>query len=193
MIVYYVQREPKEFSTRELPKVTTENSLVNGTCPDHVINLLGDGYCDDAANIEECWYDKDDCCIFGQPDTFLLCSECFCQVNITQKVQEMDCNQMIVDWYSVWNDDSDIGNGVCDADLNRVQYFFDAGDCCIDENDRNCLKSNSYCDENTLGDGNCQDHNNGPKCDYDLGDCCLPIPKHEQDCCFCYCDLPYKY
>ena len=114
-------------------------------------------------------------------------------MNITQKVQEMDCNQMIVDWYSVWNDDSDIGNGVCDADLNRVQYFFDAGDCCIDENDRNCLKSNSYCDENTLGDGNCQDHNNGPKCDYDLGDCCLPIPKHEQDCCFCYCDLPYKY
>ena len=190
MVVYYMRREPKDVRTQGPPKTETGSSWVYGTCPNQVINVIGDGYCDDEANIEECWYDMDDCCIYGEPDTFLLCTECFCFVNITQMVQELDCNQMIADWFRNWKFKSFIGNGICDDNLNSVDYFFDAGDCCIDENDPKCLKSNLYCDENTMGDGTCQDYNNGPKCDYDLGDCCLPI--HNQDCCFCKYDTSSK-
>ena len=77
------------------------------------------------------------------------------------------------------------GNGKCDLNLNNVENFFDAGDCCLPEFEEFCIKSNLLCDEETLGDGICQDFNNGPLCNYDLGDCC--VISQQNDCCFCFC------
>ena len=85
-----------------------------------------------------------------------------------------------------------------------LQYFFDAGDCCLDSPDcqmlvegndeclwgtgyakrvkaidivcpeKVCIKSDVYCIEEFMGDGICDDFNNSNLCEFDLGDCCGP-------------------
>ena len=137
----------------------------------NLIGILGDGYCDDNANNKKCFYDKGDCCLYDDPDTYSLCSECFCYVNITEKFEDIDCFKVLESIFFMTGPDSIVGNGVCDLDLNNVDKFFDAGDCCLDESNLNCKKSNVICNSNKIGDGKCQDYNNGPNCNYDLGDC----------------------
>ena len=81
------------------------------------------------------------------------------------------------------------GDGICDPELNNVDAFFDAGDCCYDpQSEDQCIQSNVFCNPDTKGDGLCQDYNNGPFCDYDLGDCCMiSATANESECCFCMC------
>ena len=87
-----------------------------------------------------------------------------------------------------------LGDGRCNSELNSLDNFFDAGDCCFDpEEIRQCIDSNVFCDSDTLGDGSCQDYNNGPKCDFDLGDCCrLDVGYNVNctQCCYCQCHVP---
>ena len=74
-----------------------------------------------------------------------------------------------------------MGDGHCDPIYNRVEYLFDAGDCCLENTTRYfeggyefsipprpcyepecvCVPNNLICNEDQLGDGICQDHNNG--------------------------------
>ena len=83
------------------------------------------------------------------------------------------------------------------------KYFFDAGDCCLEEvkcrdcpdmftcvdvdcpSEGLCIPSNIYCVPEELGDGKCQDYNNGKFCEYDLGDCCLTDESAYETCCQC--------
>ena len=87
------------------------------------------------------------------------------------------------------------------------KYFFDAGDCCLEDvkcrwcddyldiyfcEDANCpplenlcIPSTLYCVPEELGDGKCQDYNNGPFCDFDLGDCCISDESAYESCCQC--------
>ena len=97
-------------------------------------------------------------------------------------------------------------------------YFFDVGDCCLEERicrtcdshdmfscfdskvnldcpvEDPCIPSNLYCVPEELGDGICQDHNNGPFCDFDLGDCCIKSEEKVYDeCCQCSCTSVQSY
>ena len=164
-------------------------------CP--YFEFLGDQICDDEANTEECQFDYGDCCD-GQND-FSMCSECFCYssghlINNTL-IHACTLNNQFK-WY--------LGDGKCQMNLNNIQYFFDAGDCCLDSPDcqmlvegndeclwgtgyakrvkaidivcpeKVCIKSDVYCIEEFMGDGICDDFNNSNLCEFDLGDCCGP-------------------
>ena len=105
-----------------------------------------------------------------------------------------------------------LGNRKCDMELNNIEDFFDAGDCCLNETiceeeiqapagwkgqsiyewvqypcpENACVKSTNFCIKELLGDGICQDQNNSPYCDHDLGDCCV-VNKSLEFCCVCVC------
>ena len=103
------------------------------------------------------------------------------------------------------------GNGICDVGFNTEEYFFDVGDCCLEDptcmsssftstaadpfcQENLCIESNIFCVKEELGDGICQGHNNGPHCDHDLGDCCLYTETSQTNCtCNCRCFLEDFY
>ena len=159
--------------------------------------LTGDQICDDETNTEECHFDLGDCCD-GQTD-FSLCSDCFCYSvgHFTNNTLTQECTlKSQFKWY--------LGDGKCQMNLNNIQYFFDAGDCCLDSPDcqllleanddclwgygspkqvkaidivcpeHRCIKSDVYCIEEFMGDGICDDFNNSHLCEFDLRDCCGP-------------------
>ncbi len=44
---------------------------------------VGDGWCDDKANVEECFFDGNDCCKVGKelmPNAHLFCHDCSCHM-----------------------------------------------------------------------------------------------------------------
>ena len=208
MILYhtFLRFEPEdEKIEHQVPndyqKINQNNSEAEGisVCSNEFVDLLGDGYCDDEANTEQCLYDLGDCCDYTDYSiSRSFCTECFCYAEIGGNIPSLisnscqlkaKCEDIIV------HDNSrpGHGDGQCDPSLNNVDEFFDAGDCCYNhlnnQNHNQCIESNVFCDPNTMGDGLCQDYNNGPLCDYDLGDCC----KREQgfmntsECCLCMC------
>ena len=174
MIVYMIERSLEKEEMEETNNSVSENKT-ESVCP--FWQIIGDGYCDDEANIEECGYDFGDCCHWE--NDFSLCQDCFCKsppINYTDR-----CNN---NWYLPLS----LGDGICDRLLNNQEFFFDAGDCCYDKSEdwSVCVKSDRYCIEDQIGDGICQDHNNSPLCDHDLGDCCVPNITTEF-CCDCHC------
>ena len=46
-------------------------------------------------------------------------------------------------------------------ELNTLDYFFDGGDCCLNETSSTCYKGVELCVKSEIGDGICQDYNNG--------------------------------
>ena len=166
----------------------------NATCP--VLSLVGDGYCDDEANIVKCGHDLDDCCQVENDRS--LCQNCSCILSSSERqvIKEENCG--LFNFF--------LGDGVCDLQYNKAENFFDIGDCCLNIQDlmcrqkkihnsvyeyftcpeNLCIESNNFCIPEQLGDGICQDHNNGPFCDMDLGDCCLNLPI---GCCTCSCKV----
>ena len=59
-----------------IPPPSTLVTKYNNSCP--VWSLVGDGYCDDEANIVECGYDFKDCCHLDSDQS--LCTDCFCYI-----------------------------------------------------------------------------------------------------------------
>ena len=57
----------------------TTTDAPNEKCPGE--KLIGDGYCDDSNNNEDCLYDGGDCC--NKESVFLYCHECLCHPNTT--------------------------------------------------------------------------------------------------------------
>ena len=162
-------------------------------CSNDLVDFLGDGYCDDEANTEACLYDMGDCCDFNSISQS-VCIECFCQADLSSlhaSITQLRCSiEMFMEVQHAW---LNLGNGQCDPELNKLDYYFDAGDCCFDPEEKHqCIESNVFCDLDTMGDGKCQDYNNGPQCDYDLGDCCgIDGPdKNGTQCCYCKCHQP---
>ena len=190
-IVFWSNQSNKESQFSKTPPSTKDKS----TCP--ILSLVGDGYCDDEANIPECGYDLKDCCQVENDRS--LCQNCSCILsnNERQAIEEENCKEY----------NFDHGDGFCDSEYNNAENFFDIGDCCLpiqdlactQQNavgscpDKACIKSNNFCIPHQLGDGICQDHNNGPFCNFDLGDCCLRFSDDHNneefltDCCTCSC------
>ena len=190
-IVFWSNQSNKESQFSKTPPSTKDKS----TCP--ILSLVGDGYCDDEANIPECGYDLKDCCQVENDRS--LCQNCSCILsnNERQAIEEENCKEY----------NFDHGDGYCDSEYNNAENFFDIGDCCLpiqdlactQQNavgscpDKVCIKSNNFCIPHQLGDGICQDHNNGPFCNFDLGDCCLRFSDDHNneefltDCCTCSC------
>ena len=195
----------KTSSDFAIPPPSTLGSKDNTTCP--VWSLVGDGYCDDEANLPECGYDFNDCCEAENDRS--LCQNCSCILSSAERqvIKDKKCG----------SHNFNLGDGICDLAYNKAENFFDVGDCCLTIQDlmcrqeiiypgnyvtsnyvtcpdNLCIESNNFCIPEQLGDGICQDHNNGPFCDFDLGDCCLNLslgnPNDEQenpDCCSCSC------
>ncbi len=44
-----------------------------------------------------------------------------------------------------------------------MEFFFDGGDCCLNETSKYCFKGVEICVESEIGDGICHDYNNGEK------------------------------
>ena len=205
MIGYYTifknEVEPQVDLALQNPTTYSDqyNYSANGVCPHWMIK--GDGFCDDEANIELCDYDELDCCSLELDRS--LCFECFCYGTNMDDIPNDDCFDIIINPV--------IGDGHCNPDLNKLEFYFDAGDCCKEnvtrevifhghfiprpcsEPDCICLSSYgyAYCIEDQLGDGICQDYNNSPQCDYDHGDCCTPNDVYQKEalekCCICQC------
>ena len=198
-IVLTNQKHARSESEFAIPPPLTLGSKDNTTCP--VWSLVGDGYCDDEANTPECEYDFNDCCEAENDRS--LCQNCTCYLSEikTEEYKKEFCQ----------NPFYRLGDGYCDLNYNKGQYFFDIGDCCLDVDqtgysyshiyancrmgeyeftycpENPCIKSNNFCIPKELGDGICQDHNNGPYCDYDMGDCCLVADQSNHECCNCVC------
>ena len=75
--------------------------------------LVGDGYCNDELNTDNCTYDGGDCC--GVNVNSELCSECVC------KLQET-C--------AAGNFGPLVGDGYCHDEYNNEDCLYDSLDCC---------------------------------------------------------------
>ena len=193
MVYYTIERA----MALENEVILSENKT-EADCP--FWHLANDGYCDDEVNIEECNYDFGDCCDYE--NDFSPCQDCICITTNSNAIQ--NCSSIGI--YGATK-----GDGICDLIYNNVDYFFDYGDCCLEDPicqihidgkswrghsitetkqidcpDNVCIKSDRYCIKDQIGDGICQDHNNSPFCDYDQGDCCLPV-RVLDFCCQCTC------
>ena len=204
---YHLSRERKEDVI--LPYNRGEDVQSNDSCP--FWHLLGDHYCDDEANIPECGYDLEDCCKIENDRS--ICTDCLCFTTEDKKVViEEEFKQACLstggyanEWFQYF------GDGHCDLGFNNQEYFFDIGDCCLENptcmsqtflstgrdlfcDEDICIKSNLFCVKEELGDGICQGHNNGPYCDHDLGDCCLATESSQTNCtCNCRCFMHAYY
>ena len=92
------------------------------------LNIRGDQICDDEVNTEECQFDLGDCC--DVQNDFTLCSDCFCySAGHLNNSLSKDCPSK--SGLELYLEDY-IGDGKCQLELNNVEYFFDAGDCCLE-------------------------------------------------------------
>ena len=73
--------------------------------------MIGDGYCYDATNNEECHFDGGDCC--GSNVNTQFCTECIC-------FEDLSCAAPF----------ELIGNGFCNDESNTAGCTYDGGDCC---------------------------------------------------------------
>ena len=124
--------------------------------------MIGDGFCNDEANNENCNYDGGDCCGYTVNTDF--CSDCKCYVNGT----------------CVAGTHPLVGDGFCHDETNNAICNYDGGDCCVNINADHCIECKCYHEDNcVLGytpsvvwDGFCNDETNNANCYYDGGDCC---------------------
>ena len=203
-IIWKIQSKTSSESGFVIPPADADTLEVksNRTCP--VWSLVGDGYCDDEANIPECGHDFNDCCQLENDRSACQYCSCFVAADKRDKFKEKNC----LDYLFLTH----LGDGTCDLNYNKAEYFFDVGDCCQEEEicqnriiewgkdlyqdfnilrdcpENPCIQSNNFCIQEELGDGICQDHNNGPFCDYDMGDCCL-VEVVMDECCNCACSM----
>ena len=119
MIIWYTVWLDKN-KTPDATKSTKNATNANGTCP--VWDLAGDGYCDDDANIPECGYDFSDCCELENDRSACQNCTCFVSANKIENFKEKNCLDYL--------DLTHLGDGTCDLNYNKAEYFFDIGDCC---------------------------------------------------------------
>ena len=89
------------------------------TCEAGYHPLVGDGYCNDETNNDECKFDGGDCC--GTCVNKHRCADCLCFSSVTGN--------------GVPN--ALVGNGICNNETNNKDCNYDGFDCCgldIDQN-----------------------------------------------------------
>ena len=93
-----------------------------------------------------------------------------------------------------------IGNGFCNDETNDGNCYYDGGDCCgINVNKDHCItcscKSIEACKNGSIpasvGDGFCNDENNNEDCMFDGLDCC-GINVNKDYCVDCSCHGTYN-
>ena len=82
------------------------------TCEAGYHPLVGDGYCNDETNNDECKFDGGDCC--GTCVNKHRCADCLCFSSVTGN--------------GVPN--ALVGNGVCNNETNNIDCNYDGFDCC---------------------------------------------------------------
>ena len=164
------------------------------TCSSHIQAYIGDGYCDDTANVPICNFDDGDCCLDPIQDDFCFFCQCY-QGNMTS-----ECS---TDLFTMVND------GMCQDQSNIEACDWDGGDCCDTEasaylcHECQCHSGPSLHEEYLFcytlfeGDGICDDAYNTLGCNLDHGDCCLskdtnPLAFVFCNECICY-DCPYSF
>ena len=86
LIVFYTNRQEDNNENPNQYFNSTSNKT-DDVCP--YVGVIGDDYCDDEANTEDCLYDLGDCCSVENDLTF--CKECFCY-------EQLHPLQMCNDW-----------------------------------------------------------------------------------------------
>ena len=158
-------------------------------------NWVGDNFCDDDNNNEECAYDGGDCCGDHAGNMYwnFYCSVCECldpngesptesqpPTNDGESTTVSPCG--FPNWF---------GDNYCDDENNNEECGYDGGDCCGDNvytfycSVCQCLDPNGESPTgsaepptnacglpNWVGDNYCDDLNNNEECGYDGGDCC---------------------
>ena len=82
--------------------------------------MIGNNWCDDETNNENCNFDGGDCCgLYVQTN---YCKECLCHENCTESYEL-------------------VANGQCNDETNNADCSFDGGDCC------GSCKNTDYCIE----------------------------------------------
>ena len=117
MMVWYSSREEKNNVGISL-QMSLNETLFDSTC--HYWEVVGDGYCDDVANIEHCGYDLNDCCKMGKDTT--LCSDCTCFIpkNQTETIKGEFMDEFCPEDENRLSHYSDmLGDGVCHLNLNK--------------------------------------------------------------------------
>ena len=74
---------------------------------------MGNGFCNDITNYQDCYFDGGDCC--GSCVISNYCSECVCldpEAFVTSTLNPL------------------LGNGYCNDEANNENCNFDGGDCC---------------------------------------------------------------
>ena len=149
-----------------------EDNCVLGYTP----SVVGDGFCNDETNTENCNYDGGDCCGYNVNADF--CSDCKCYVNET----------------CVAGTHPLVGDGLCNDETNNEICSYDGGDCCgYNTNTNFCSDCKCYVNETCVagthplvGDSFCNDETNIENCNYDGGDCCGTCVSSSQ-CTKCAC------
>ena len=95
----------KEYCSECICKKSWENVGISNA-------LVGDGFCQDSTNNEDCNFDGGDCC--GQCVNNKYCQGCEC---IGEQFGEAKNNAFF-------------GNGICQDDINHEQCDYDGFDCC---------------------------------------------------------------
>ena len=127
-----------------------------------IVALVGNGFCNDETNNEDCNYDGGDCCVVNANTD--SCSECVCHLIET----------CAAGYHPL------VGNGFCNDDTNIAECDYDGGDCCSNSE----FVANGF--TNIVCDGICHDETNHLGCNYDGGDCCLMI-MDTSSCSECNC------
>ena len=125
---------------------------------------VGNGFCNDEYNNDECNYDDGDCC--GPCINSAYCTECAC------------IQSQVYGNGSISN--ALVGNGFCNDETNNPYCSYDGGDCCgpclnVDQCSECVCFSGSNGTEITnpvVGNSICNDETNIAECNFDGGDCC---------------------
>ena len=138
---------------------------------------MGNGVCNDDANIADCNYDGGDCCL--SPVNTEHCSDCSChhQQTCLAGVHPLSLH----------------GDGYCHDELNNAECTYDGGDCCLSPvNTEHCSDCSCHRQQTCLagvhplvGDSYCHDELNNLDCSYDGGDCCVNV--NTDYCSECSC------
>ena len=101
------------------------NTLFSSLVPacDNVA-LVGNAFCNDETNIEDCNYDRGDCCVVNKNTD--SCSNCSCYLIET----------CIAGYHPL------VGNGFCNDDTNIAECDYDGGECCVNVNTDSCTDCN---------------------------------------------------
>ena len=102
---------------------------LNSACP--AWHFVGDEYCDDEVNIEDCGYDSNDCCKLETDRSQCQNCTCFIPENKQEEMKQDFCNVIVNTTEFKYLVNMDLGDERCDLSLNKAEYFFDLGDCCL--------------------------------------------------------------